>query len=75
MLLEVGYRPSPSPASSELIRCQALAIMTQPENVWTSIAELARLSDEIWYLAGNPSTDTSWYTKRAGLSTIYASTG
>ncbi|MCJ1392412.1 Ubiquinone biosynthesis protein coq9, mitochondrial [Xylographa bjoerkii] len=39
-----------------------------------SIAELARLSDEIWFLAGDTSVDTSWYTKRAALSAIYSST-
>jgi len=35
---------------------------------------LASLSDEIWFLAGDTSVDTSWYTKRASLSTIYAAT-
>ena len=40
----------------------------------SSIAELARLSDEIWFLAGDTSVDTSWYTKRATLSAIYSST-
>ncbi|KAI9779681.1 MAG: Ubiquinone biosynthesis protein coq9, mitochondrial, partial [Peltula sp. TS41687] len=53
---------------------EALAIMAQPKHVRTSIAELAKLADEIWYLAGDTSTDTSWYSKRASLSTIYAST-
>ena len=32
------------------------------------------MSDEIWYLAGDVSVDTSWYTKRASLSAIYAAT-
>lgn len=40
----------------------------------TSVSELASLSDEIWFLAGDTSVDTSWYTKRASLSTIYAAT-
>ncbi|KUF98626.1 hypothetical protein AM588_10009402 [Phytophthora nicotianae] len=35
---------------------------------------LAMLSDEIWYFAGDKSTDLSWYTKRAILTGIYAST-
>lgn len=48
--------------------------MAQPTNARESIAELARLSDEIWFLAGDISVDTSWYTKRASLSAIYAST-
>lgn len=48
--------------------------MAQPSNVPTSLKELAALSDEIWFLSGDTSVDTSWYTKRASLSTIYAAT-
>ncbi|KAI9676953.1 MAG: Ubiquinone biosynthesis protein coq9, mitochondrial [Caeruleum heppii] len=53
---------------------EAIALMAQPKNIPTSIAELARLSDEIWFLAGDTSVDGSWYTKRAALSAIYSST-
>lgn len=49
--------------------------MAMPSNIPTSIAELAELSDEMWYLAGDTGVDTSWYTKRATLSAVYASTG
>lgn len=48
--------------------------MAQPSHVPASLAELAKLSDEIWFLAGDTSVDTSWYTKRASLSTVYAAT-
>ena len=48
--------------------------MASPTNISTSLAELARLSDEIWFLTGDVSVDTSWYTKRASLSAIYSST-
>jgi len=48
--------------------------MAQPSNIPTSIGELASLSDEIWFLAGDKSVDSSWYTKRASLSTVYAAT-
>jgi len=48
--------------------------MAQPSYTSTSIAELARLVDEIWFLAGDTSVDTSWYTKRASLSAIYSAT-
>lgn len=51
---------------------QALAIMAQPSCVPASVAELAKLSDEIWYLAGDVAVDPSWYTKRASLAAIYA---
>jgi ubiquinone biosynthesis protein COQ9 len=49
--------------------------MAMPSNASMSIAELAKLSDEIWFLAGDVSVDTSWYTKRATLSAVYSSTG
>ncbi|KAK1774034.1 COQ9-domain-containing protein [Copromyces sp. CBS 386.78] len=51
---------------------EALAIMAQPSYVPPSLKELALLSDEILFLAGDSSVDPSWYTKRASLSTIYA---
>lgn len=48
--------------------------MAQPTYVPASLAELARLADEIWFLAGDKSVDSSWYTKRASLSAIYSAT-
>ena len=48
--------------------------MAQPSYAPTSLAERARLADEIWYLAGDGSVDSSWYTKRASLSAIYSAT-
>jgi len=53
---------------------EALALIALPSNIPTSLSELASLSDEIWFLAGDTSMDTAWYTKRASLSTIYAAT-
>ncbi|KAJ4985004.1 rpsU-divergently transcribed protein [Stagonosporopsis vannaccii] len=53
---------------------EALAIMAQPTYIPPSLHELAALADEIWFLAGDQSVDTSWYTKRATLSTIYSAT-
>ncbi|RFU32509.1 hypothetical protein B7463_g3815, partial [Scytalidium lignicola] len=53
---------------------EALALMAQLSNVPTATKELASLADEIWFLAGDTSVDTSWYTKRASLSAIYAAT-
>jgi ubiquinone biosynthesis protein COQ9 len=46
--------------------------MAQPTYVPPSLAELARLADEMWFLAGDTSVDASWYTKRASLSAIYS---
>ncbi|KAI9706907.1 MAG: Ubiquinone biosynthesis protein coq9, mitochondrial [Bogoriella megaspora] len=51
---------------------EAIALMAMPSNTPGSLRELARLSDEIWYLAGDTSVDTSWYTKRASLASVYA---
>ncbi|GKU02528.1 ubiquinone biosynthesis protein mitochondrial [Fusarium langsethiae] len=51
---------------------EALAVMAQPSYVPESLKELAKLSDEIWFLAGDKAVDPSWYTKRATLSMIYS---
>lgn len=48
--------------------------MAQPGHASVSINELAKLSDEIWFLSGDKAVDPSWYTKRATLSMIYATT-
>ncbi|KAK5692185.1 Ubiquinone biosynthesis protein coq9, mitochondrial [Elasticomyces elasticus] len=53
---------------------EALALMSLGENIPRSLKELSDLSDEIWFLAGDLSVDTSWYTKRATLAGIYAAT-
>ena len=47
--------------------------MSLLENIPSSLKELNALSDEIWYLAGDTTVDFSWYTKRASLSAVYAS--
>ncbi|KAK0610497.1 ubiquinone biosynthesis protein COQ9, partial [Bombardia bombarda] len=51
---------------------EALAVMAQPSHVPASLAELAQLADDIYFLAGDVTVDGSWYAKRAALSTIYA---
>ncbi|KAF1916383.1 COQ9-domain-containing protein [Ampelomyces quisqualis] len=53
---------------------EALAIMAQPSYIPASLSELAKLADEIWFLAGDQSVNSSWYSKRASLSTIYSAT-
>ncbi|ETP50534.1 rpsU-divergently transcribed protein [Phytophthora nicotianae P10297] len=53
---------------------QGMAIGALPQNAPSTAKRLAMLSDEIWYFAGDKSTDLSWYTKRAILTGIYAST-
>lgn len=51
---------------------QGLGLMSLAENIPASLKELAKLSDEIWFLTGDVSVDSSWYTKRASLSAVYA---
>ncbi|PFH63033.1 hypothetical protein XA68_10074 [Ophiocordyceps unilateralis] len=53
---------------------EALAVMAQAAWLPSSLKELALLSDEIWFLAGDKSVDSSWYSKRASLSLIYSTT-
>ena len=48
--------------------------MTMSSNISVSLSELAYLADEIIFLSGDTLVDSSWYTKRASLSSIYAST-
>ncbi|GAB7344556.1 hypothetical protein MBLNU457_2381t1 [Dothideomycetes sp. NU457] len=53
---------------------EALGLMSLAGNIPASLKELAALSDEIWFLAGDVAVDSSWYTKRASLASIYAAT-
>ncbi|SMQ51775.1 unnamed protein product [Zymoseptoria tritici ST99CH_3D7] len=53
---------------------EALGLMSLAENLRPSLKELGLLSDQMWFLAGDVSVDSSWYTKRANLSGIYAAT-
>jgi ubiquinone biosynthesis protein COQ9 len=46
--------------------------MALPTNIPPSLRELAELSSEMWYLAGDVSVDSSWYTKRVSLAAIYS---
>ncbi|KAK2879364.1 hypothetical protein FQN49_000952 [Arthroderma sp. PD_2] len=50
----------------------ALAVMSLPTNVSSSLHELYELSSDILYLAGDRSVDSSWYSKRLSVSTVYA---
>jgi len=57
----------------EAIR-RALAILALPGNVALGARCAARTVDAIWHAAGDRSADFSWYTKRATLAGIYATT-
>ncbi|ESO90333.1 hypothetical protein LOTGIDRAFT_123544, partial [Lottia gigantea] len=53
---------------------QAMALQTLPPNAVESWENLSKLMDDIWFYAGDRSTDFNWYTKRASLATVYKST-
>jgi len=52
---------------------EALALLATPKHLPTSVRELARLSDELLFLAGSTTVSSAWYTNRAALAAIYAS--
>ena len=57
----------------EAIR-RALALLALPGNARLAAACTARTVDAIWHAAGDRSVDFSWYTKRAILAAVYATT-
>ncbi|KAJ8327315.1 hypothetical protein BDV3_000406 [Batrachochytrium dendrobatidis] len=52
---------------------QAIALLSQPQNLANTARDLGGLVDEIWFLAGDRSVDLNWYTKRLILSGVYTS--
>ncbi|MBN3315194.1 COQ9 protein, partial [Atractosteus spatula] len=53
---------------------QAMSILLLPQNIPESLKHLSTLVDDIWYYAGDRSTDLNWYTRRAALTGIYNTT-
>ncbi|XP_074487735.1 ubiquinone biosynthesis protein COQ9, mitochondrial isoform X1 [Sebastes fasciatus] len=59
---------------------QAMSILLLPHNIPDSLKHLSTLVDDMWYYAGDRSTDhpfvlqMNWYTKRAPLTGIYNTT-
>ena len=51
-----------------------MALGALPQNASNTVKSLATLVDDIWYAAGDLSTDGSWYMKRAVLTGVYVST-
>ena len=52
-----------------------MAVKALPPNIASSLETLALMVDDMWYMAGDKSTDINWYTKRALLASLYTSTG
>lgn len=53
---------------------RALALMVLPRHAAMAARTLARTIDTIWHAAGDRSADMNWYSKRALLAGVYAST-
>lgn len=53
---------------------EAMALGALPQNAPTTMKLIASMVDDIWYYSGDQSRDLSWYTKRAIISGVYAST-
>lgn len=53
---------------------QAMSLLLLPHNIPEALKLLSTLVDDIWYYAGDRSTDMNWYTKRAALTGIYNTT-
>ncbi|ELU02687.1 hypothetical protein CAPTEDRAFT_155867 [Capitella teleta] len=53
---------------------QAMALFALPQNSPEALNNLKTLCDDIWFHAGDRSTDFNWYTKRVLLAGIYKST-
>ncbi|KAK2553104.1 Ubiquinone biosynthesis protein COQ9-A [Acropora cervicornis] len=53
---------------------QAMGLMLLPYNAPDAAKNVAYLVDEIWYHAGDTSTDINWYAKRGVLAGLYGAT-
>ncbi len=60
-------------AHREAIR-RAVALLMLPQNIGLALRTTSRTVDQIWFAAGDRSSDFSWYTKRAILGAIYRAT-
>lgn len=50
------------------------ALAASPAGMKGALDNLSTLCDDIWHYAGDKSTDTNWYTKRALLAAVYKAT-
>ena len=52
----------------------AMAVGLHPYYFGNTAYKIHKISDHLWYVAGDNSVDYNWYTKRAALSTVYCTT-
>jgi ubiquinone biosynthesis protein COQ9 len=60
-------------ADRELVR-RGTTLFSLPQHAAEGAAAIWRTADAVWTALGDTSTDLNWYTKRATLSAVYAST-
>ena len=53
---------------------EALALVLSPKVVPRATEQFAHLIDDIWFYAGDKSTDINWYTRRASVAAVYGTT-
>ena len=54
---------------------QAMAVGALPQNAVRTAEHLGVVVDEIWFYAGDRSTDMQWYSRRGLLLGVYVATG
>ncbi|HEX4261518.1 MAG TPA: COQ9 family protein [Acetobacteraceae bacterium] len=69
----IALRLAQNRPHKEAVR-RAVAILSLPRNARLAACCTARTVDAIWHAAGDTSSDFSWYTKRALLTGVYATT-
>lgn len=53
---------------------EALSLVIDPKVVPRASEQFAHLIDDIWYYAGDKSTNINWYTRRATVAAVYGMT-
>ncbi|PZW46748.1 ubiquinone biosynthesis protein COQ9 [Humitalea rosea] len=53
---------------------RGLGLLALPWNLRVALRCTARTVDSMWHAAGDTSADFSWYTRRASLAAVYATT-
>ena len=53
---------------------EALSLVVDPKVIPQASEQFARLIDDIWFYAGDKSTDINWYTRRATVAAVYSMT-
>lgn len=53
---------------------EALSLVASPKVVPRAAEQFAHLIDDIWFYAGDESSDVTWYTRRATVAAVYRMT-